>query len=82
MSVDGQQGLIAALLSLRREKNPNLKIILSLGGATGSKHFANVAKDKRKSARLCETARGMVDHFGFDGIDGQYGHKHRIWRMS
>ncbi|GAM87565.1 hypothetical protein ANO11243_055920 [Dothideomycetidae sp. 11243] len=69
MPVDGAIGLLPALVKVGRQQNPKLKIVLSIGGGTGSTQFPGVAADERKLARMCTTAKEMVDKFGLDGID-------------
>lgn len=68
--IDGCSGALRALVKLKGDINPDLKIILSVGGGSGSRYFADVAADEYKTKRFCESAKEMVDRFGLDGIDG------------
>lgn len=69
--VDGVNGCFAALRKVRDEQNPNCKLILSVGGGSGSANFPAIAADKAKTIRFCETARAMVDKHNLDGLDGE-----------
>ncbi|MCJ1414354.1 hypothetical protein MMC32_000680 [Xylographa parallela] len=69
MEVDGAQGCIKALTQLK-DQYPELKIILSVGGGgQGSAHFAPIASNHTARMIFASTARGLVDMYGFDGID-------------
>lgn len=59
---------MGALKSLKQSKQP-LRILLSIGGGSGSKQFPEVAADDAKRKRFCETARRMVDRWDLDGVD-------------
>ncbi len=67
--VDGTRGCLRATAQLKLT-NPHLKVLLSVGGASGSKEFPDVAASldgRRKFAASCKI---LVDSFGLDGIDG------------
>jgi chitinase len=68
MSVDGTQGCLRAFQNLK-QRNPHLKLILSIGGATGGSNFPAVAADGAKRIICASTARSLIDQYGFDGID-------------
>jgi chitinase len=68
MSVDGTQGCLRAFQNLK-QRNPHLKLILSIGGATGGSSFPAVAADAAKRALFARTARSLIDEYEFDGID-------------
>jgi chitinase len=70
--VDGTSGALPALVKLRNESYPHLKVLLSIGGGSGSKLFPEIAKDPKKRTRFCESALEFVERFGLDGIDSQY----------
>lgn len=69
VDVEGTRGALPALVKLRDEKFPHLRVLLSIGGGSGSANFASVAADKNRTARFCESAKNMVLRFGLDGID-------------
>ncbi|MCJ1397032.1 hypothetical protein MMC11_000224 [Xylographa trunciseda] len=69
MEVDGTQGCIKALTQLK-DQYPGLKIILSIGGGgQGSTYFASIAGNHTARMIFASTAKGLVDMYGFDGID-------------
>lgn len=70
MPVDGTLGCLAACLALK-ECNPNLKVILSIGGGGGSATFPVIAASEAAREALARSARAFVDRFAFDGIDSQ-----------
>ncbi|KAF2153690.1 glycoside hydrolase family 18 protein [Myriangium duriaei CBS 260.36] len=71
--VDGQKGGLKAFSHLK-QRNPNLKLILSIGGESGSTYFASVASNAAKRTRFAQSARSWMDQFGFDGIDIDWEH--------
>ncbi|SMR61949.1 unnamed protein product [Zymoseptoria tritici ST99CH_1E4] len=73
-AVDGTHGALPALVKLKKEQYPHLKVLLSIGGGSGSKNFSNVAADPVKRRTFCETARQLVDDFDLDGIDIDWEH--------
>ena len=64
---DGEDGDIALLQSIKAQ-NPNLKIIVSIGGA-GDEDFASVAADTQKRTNFTQSAIDFMKNNGFDGID-------------
>ncbi|POS83043.1 hypothetical protein EPUL_005879, partial [Erysiphe pulchra] len=68
MPVDGTNGCINSLMRLKKQYN-YLKVILSIGGGSGSGNFASVASNAATRDNFARTAKGLVDRFGFDGID-------------
>lgn len=70
MIIDGALGALRACSELKQER-PNMKCILSIGGAEASKeNFAAIAADPRRRAIFGRSSRRLVDQFDFDGIDG------------
>ena len=51
-----------------KEKNPKLKIMLSIGG-WGSGRFSEMAADKKNRLSFAKDCKRVVDQFGLDGID-------------
>ncbi|POS83540.1 hypothetical protein EPUL_004943 [Erysiphe pulchra] len=68
MPVDGTNGCINSLMRLKKQFY-YLKVILSIGGGSGSGNFASVASNAATRDNFARTARGLVDRYGFDGID-------------
>ena len=70
IEVDGTNGGLRACTQLKRQ-NPNLKVLLSVGGgetsATGC--FLAVAGHPQKLQRFVQSAKNLVDMFSIDGID-------------
>ncbi|KAH8651151.1 glycoside hydrolase family 18 protein [Xylariales sp. PMI_506] len=71
--VDGVQGCLAALAQLKQVK-PTVKLILSIGGGSGSEPFPVLARGSRSRESLAVSARAWVDRHGFDGIDIDWEH--------
>lgn len=70
IAVDGTRGVLPALVKLKKEGFPHLRVLLSIGGGSGSKDFPSIATDSSKRKKFCETARQIVDDFELDGVDG------------
>lgn len=51
-----------------KEKNPSLKVLLSVGG-WGSGNFSEMAADKQLRQSFCKSCAAKVEEFGLDGID-------------
>lgn len=56
------------LLALRSE-NPTLRILISVGGATWSNQFSNIAQSEEARNQFAASATRMIRVFGLDGID-------------
>lgn len=56
-------------LNMLKEKNPDLKLLLSLGGWTLSKGFSDAALTPDSRAKLVTSCVNMMQTYGFDGID-------------
>lgn len=66
----GQQDInIINQLKALKSSNPNLKIILAIGGWTWSDHFSTVAGDAGRRANFVNTAWSLVNQHGLDGIE-------------
>jgi hypothetical protein len=66
--VDGTKGCLNATVQLKQRK-PELKVILSVGGGSGSKQFPEVAACVEKRHRFAVTCKLLVEEFGLDGVD-------------
>ncbi|KAJ5708765.1 hypothetical protein N7488_008566 [Penicillium malachiteum] len=73
MKVDGESGCLNAFKKLKRD-NPHLKVVLSIGGSSGSATFPSLAAEDNSRRRFALTAKEMVDRYGFDGIDVDWEH--------
>ncbi|KAI9190597.1 glycoside hydrolase [Polychytrium aggregatum] len=72
MDIDPYTGKNKGIYNLNfiaREKNPNLRTVVSFGGWSGSVHFSNVAKSSSARANFVSKAIAFVNKFHFDGID-------------
>ncbi len=57
-----------ALLPQLRKQNPNLKVLLSVGG-WGARGFSGAAATKESRAVFIRSAQEIVSKYGLDGID-------------
>ncbi|KAJ6010050.1 hypothetical protein N7499_004547 [Penicillium canescens] len=71
--VDGESGCLNAFKKLKKE-NPHLKIILSVGGSSGSSTFPAFAAQEASRRTFASTSRQVVERYGFDGIDVDWEH--------
>lgn len=51
-----------------KDKNPSLKVLLSVGGAE-SGNFSEMAADENFRKSFCKDCKAVVDRLGLDGID-------------
>lgn len=70
IEVDGALGCLNAFRLLKGQF-PLLKVILSVGGGTGSAIFPEVAADHSSRLTFARKARELVDTYGFHGIDSE-----------
>lgn len=71
MDVDGVKGCLGSLLLLKQQ-HPHLKVVLSIGGGSASGNFATVAARASARDNFGRSARGLVEAYGLDGIDGEF----------
>lgn len=70
------KGCLNDLKSLKT-RYPNIKTILSIGGGgEGSAPFPAVASNRIVRSSFAQSARQIVDAFGFDGIDSKRSHQY------
>ncbi|RZB41616.1 Glyco hydro 18 domain containing protein, partial [Asbolus verrucosus] len=66
---DRDDGLLRQLSGLK-SKNPNLKLVISVGGwGEDPTRFSHVAADAEKKAKMAESALWYLQTYNFDGID-------------
>ena len=71
MEVDGAEGCLGSFKALKSEHR-HLKVILSIGGASESQHFASVAADPITRDNFARSAVSLVQNAGLDGIDSEF----------
>lgn len=53
-----------------KKQNPNLKVLLSLGGAAaGSDAFISISSDPQKQQAMAKSAIEFFETYNFDGLD-------------
>lgn len=57
------------LIPLVKQRNPQLKVLLSIGGWNWSLHFSDVAADAAKRQRFIDSALTLARRHGFDGFE-------------
>jgi chitinase len=69
--VPATKGCLNSFALLKR-KYTRLRVVLSVGGGgKGSEPFAEVARNPSSRERFAQTALGLVQQFGIDGIDSK-----------
>ncbi|TPX33584.1 chitinase [Synchytrium microbalum] len=63
------KGCIHQLTTVLKSRNPNIKIILSVGGWTGSGCFSSVAADPAKRQNFVTSAGELLIAYHIDGLD-------------
>ncbi len=58
---------LAALVGLRKS-NPNLKVVVSIGG-WGADYFSDVALTDATRQRMADSAAALIDKYDVDGVD-------------
>jgi chitinase len=71
LPVDGAQGCIGAFMKLKQELVPHLRVLLSVGGASGSAPFASITADDAKLHAFCMSIRDMLQKHNFGGVDSK-----------
>ncbi|KAE8356293.1 glycoside hydrolase [Aspergillus coremiiformis] len=66
--VDGETGCLNAFKKLKTDY-PHLKVMVSIGGKSGSSGFPLLAAHEGSRRTFASLARDLVDKYGFDGID-------------
>jgi len=67
--VPAAKGCLNSFAELKK-KYTRLRVVLSVGGGgKGSEPFAAVARDPAARERFAQSAFGLVQQFGIDGID-------------
>ena len=58
-----------AELRALKQQNKQLKLLIAVGGWTGSTHFSDAAATEQDRNRFAESAVAFLREYGFDGID-------------
>ncbi len=69
VSMHEQDAYNFAVLDSLKAVNPDLKILISLGGWTRSTYFSDAALTEESRRRFAESAVAFVKEFGIDGVD-------------
>lgn len=64
----GHQGLFADMAALK-QTNPNIKMLMSIGGWTYSQNFSDIAQTQESRRRFISSCVDFMNTHGFDGID-------------
>jgi chitinase len=64
----GNEGLFRDMAALKAQ-NPNVKMLMSLGGWTYSQNFSDVARTPESRERFINSCVDFMNAYGFDGID-------------
>ncbi|KAK9248052.1 glycosyl hydrolases family 18-domain-containing protein [Lipomyces tetrasporus] len=60
---------LTALRNMRDRYKPELKLLVSVGGGSGSANFTTVASDYKRRARFAQELKDLLDQYSFDGVD-------------
>ncbi|KAK9366450.1 glycosyl hydrolases family 18-domain-containing protein [Lipomyces kononenkoae] len=63
------QKCLTALRDMRDKYKPELKLLVSVGGGSGSTNFTTVASDYNKRTKFEEELKDLLDQYSFDGVD-------------
>ncbi|KAF8154277.1 glycoside hydrolase family 18 protein [Crassisporium funariophilum] len=66
---DGSESVLRKLVSGARSSGMSTKIVLSVGGWSGSHWYSEVMSSSSNRSKLVRTLVGVVDAYGLDGID-------------
>ncbi|KAJ8118105.1 hypothetical protein OPT61_g841 [Boeremia exigua] len=74
LPVDGAQGCMGALQKIKKEQYPHLRVLLSIGGSSGSEPFPIIAADDGKLHAFCKSLLVLLEKYDFDGVDIDWEH--------
>lgn len=69
--IDGVQGALGSLIHLK-QRHPHLQVMLSIGGGSCSGIFPAIASNALLRDNFAQSAFGLVEASGLDGIDSKY----------
>ncbi|KAJ5726597.1 uncharacterized protein N7483_007954 [Penicillium malachiteum] len=67
-------GCLHAFRALRDQQFPHLKLIVSIGGSSGSQPFKALASERQSRRRLAQNMRQFVDQYKLNGVDVDWEH--------
>jgi chitinase len=71
ISVDGVTGCLGSFL-VQKQKNPHLKVVLSVGGGNAGANFAVAASYAASRDLFAKSAATLVTNGHLDGIDRKF----------
>lgn len=69
IGIHGARGCLEELQILKHNRNPKLKILLSVGGWTYSADLTSIFHDAKRRQNFAESAASLVHRYALDGLD-------------
>jgi len=57
------------LIETAHDKNPDIKVLLSIGGWTGSKYYSKMTSSSSNRSKFVKSVKRMLEASDADGID-------------
>jgi chitinase len=68
-SLDYDSSRFLELVETAHEKNKNIKVLMSIGGWTGSKYYSKMASSSSRRSKFVKSVKRMLEASDADGID-------------